>query len=56
MAHTPKPAIRGMLIYLAALIALGLVVGAIYTVYGRPADPSERSASEAIPKAPATPN
>jgi len=54
MAATPTPAIRGMLLYLFALLVLGIVAGAFYTMYGRPTNPSEHSASETIPKAPAT--
>jgi len=50
MAHTPKPAIRGMLIYVIALLAFGLIVGAIYTIYGSPSNPAEPSAAETIPQ------
>lgn len=52
MASTPKPAIFGMLLYIVALLALGIVVGAIYTMYGSPSNPSAQSASETIPKMP----
>lgn len=40
-----------MLLYLAVLLALCLIVGAIYTVYGGPSDPAQLSAGETIPEA-----
>ncbi|SCB56770.1 hypothetical protein GA0061105_101603 [Rhizobium aethiopicum] len=54
MDKTPKTAIRGMMSYVLALLVLGIVAGAVYTLYGHPADPSEQPAAETIPqKAPA---
>jgi hypothetical protein len=54
MDETPKTAIRSMMLYVAALLLLGVVAGAVYTMYGHPADPSERPAADTIPqKAPA---
>lgn len=52
MPKTSRTAIRGMLLYVIALVALGLVVGAYYTVNGRPSNPHERPASETIPAPP----
>ncbi|KKZ89553.1 hypothetical protein RPHASCH2410_CH02825 [Rhizobium phaseoli Ch24-10] len=48
MEETPKTAIRGMMLYVLALIVLGVLAGAAYTIYGHPADPSERPAAETI--------
>ncbi|MBY5831368.1 hypothetical protein HA464_06095 [Rhizobium leguminosarum bv. trifolii] len=54
MDETPKTAIRGMIFYVLALLVLGVLAGAVYTIYGHPADPSEQPAAETIPqKAPA---
>ncbi|ULR46101.1 hypothetical protein [Rhizobium sp. K102] len=50
MEETPKTAIRGMMLYVIALIVLGVLAGAVYTIYGHPADPSERPAAETIPQ------
>ncbi|MBB4192660.1 Tfp pilus assembly protein PilE [Rhizobium aethiopicum] len=50
MDRTPKTAIRGMMLYVLALLVLGILAGAAYTLYGRPADPSQQSAAEAIPQ------
>ncbi|ANK85660.1 MULTISPECIES: hypothetical protein [unclassified Rhizobium] len=50
MDRTPKTAIRGMLSYVIALLVLGILVGAVYTLYGHPADPSEQPAAESIPQ------
>ncbi|MBC2803728.1 hypothetical protein [Rhizobium ruizarguesonis] len=54
MDEAPKTAIRGVMFYVLALLVLGMLVVAVYTIYGHPADPSERPAAETIPqKAPA---
>ncbi|MGO8601259.1 hypothetical protein ACDA55_37115 [Rhizobium ruizarguesonis] len=54
MDETPTTAIRGMIFYVLALLVLGVLAGAVYTIYGHPADPSEQQAAETIPqKAPA---
>ncbi|MBX4931188.1 hypothetical protein [Rhizobium bangladeshense] len=54
MDRTPKTAIRGMMSYVLALLVLGILAGAVYTIYGHPTDPSEPPAAESIPqKAPA---
>jgi hypothetical protein len=54
MDETPKTAIRGMIFYVLALLVLGVLAGAVYTIYGHPADPSQQPAAETIPqKAPA---
>jgi hypothetical protein len=53
MAKTPKPAIRGMLLYVIGLLILGIVGGAYFTLRGHPSDPNQRPASETIPSAPA---
>ncbi|MDC7742468.1 MULTISPECIES: hypothetical protein [Rhizobium] len=50
MDKTPKTAIRGMMLYVLALLALGILAGALYTIYGHPGDPSERPAAETIPE------
>ncbi|ANL34226.1 hypothetical protein [Rhizobium phaseoli] len=50
MEETPKTAIRGMMLYVLALIVLGVLAGAAYTIYGHPLDPSERPAAETIPQ------
>ncbi|MDR9774628.1 hypothetical protein [Rhizobium hidalgonense] len=50
MDKTPKTAIRGMMLYVLALLVLGVLAGAIYTIYGHPGDPSERPAAETIPQ------
>ncbi|ARM88371.1 hypothetical protein RHEC894_CH02071 [Rhizobium sp. CIAT894] len=49
MDKTPKTAIRGMMVYVLALLVLGILAGAVYTIYGHPGDPSERPAAETIP-------
>ncbi|MBX5217407.1 MULTISPECIES: hypothetical protein [unclassified Rhizobium] len=50
MDRTPKTAIRGMMSYVLALLVLGILAGAVYTLYGHPADPSEQPATETIPQ------
>ncbi|MDR9782418.1 hypothetical protein [Rhizobium redzepovicii] len=55
MDKTPKTAIRGMMLYVLALLVLGVLAGAAYTIYGHPADPSERPAAETIPQKTAAP-
>ncbi|EJC79210.1 hypothetical protein Rleg4DRAFT_0801 [Rhizobium leguminosarum bv. trifolii WSM2297] len=50
MDKTPKMAIRGMMLYVLALLVLGVLAGAVYTIYGHPGDPSERPAAETIPQ------
>ncbi|MDK4735832.1 hypothetical protein [Rhizobium sp. CNPSo 3490] len=50
MDRTPKTAIRGMMSYVLVLLVLGILAGAVYTLYGHPADPSERPATETIPQ------
>lgn len=50
MDKTPKTAIDGMMLYVIALLVLGILAGAVYTLYGHPADPSERPAAETIPE------
>jgi len=50
MDKTPKTAIRGMMLYVIALLVLGILAGAVYTLCGHPADPSERPAAETIPE------
>ncbi|MBB4233585.1 hypothetical protein [Rhizobium esperanzae] len=49
MDKTPKTAIRGMTLYVLALLVLGILAGAVYTIYGHPGAPSERPAAETIP-------
>lgn len=49
MDETPKTAIRGMMLYVLALLVLGILAGAAYTIYGHPADPTQPSAAETIP-------
>ena len=39
-----------MLMYVIALLVLGFIVGAIYTAYGSPSNPTEPSAGDVIPK------
>lgn len=50
MDDTPKTAISGMILYVLALLVLGVLAGAVYTIYGHPADPSERPAADTIPQ------
>ena len=50
MSASSKPAFRGMLMYVIALVVLGFIVGAIYTAYGSPSNPTEPSAGDVIPK------
>ncbi|WP_179874135.1 hypothetical protein [Rhizobium sp. L43] len=50
MDKTPKAAISGMILYVLALLVLGILAGAVYTIYGHPGDPSERPAAETIPE------
>ncbi|GGE06172.1 hypothetical protein [Rhizobium anhuiense] len=50
MDKTPMTTIRGMMLYVIALLVLGILAGAAYTIYGHPADPSERPAAETIPE------
>jgi len=52
MPASSNPVVRGMLVYVIALLVLGMIVGAIYTASGRPSNPSEPSAAEAIQKPP----
>ncbi len=49
MDKAPKSAIRWMMIYVSVLLVLGLAAGAAYTIYGHPADQSEKSAAETLP-------
>ncbi|MBB3462751.1 MULTISPECIES: hypothetical protein [Rhizobium] len=51
MAKTPRIAIRGMIFYVLALLVLGIIIGAVYTRFGSPSNPAERSASETLPQA-----
>jgi hypothetical protein len=55
MSESSKPAVRGMLLYLGALLSLGLIAGVIFTLSGRPSNPSVQSAGETIPEATALP-
>jgi hypothetical protein len=42
-----------MMLYVGALVVLGVAVAGFYTVYGHPADPETKPASETILNAPA---
>ncbi|MBX4941208.1 hypothetical protein [Rhizobium binae] len=55
MDRTPKTAIRGMMLYVLALLVLGILAGALYTIYGHPGDPSEPPAAATIQQKGAAP-